>query len=247
MLGSALSIAGPNIILNTIIAEQLKQFADELENAADFTTALNALIKRTIKNHKRIIFNGDGYSEEWEVEAERRGLLNLKTTVDALPHFIAPKNIKLFTDHHIFTEAELHSRYEILLETYSKVINIEALTMLDMVKQDIIPAISKYIGSLSNSVIAQKSVLNNIACKAELDIVSKLSASNDAIYEKSIKLEKSLGDIKLHESDVLETAKEFREVFYAMQNLRSDVDFAETYTSSEIWPYPTYADLIFKI
>ena len=144
-LGSSQSISGPNIILNTIVAEELKQFADELEGAEDFTEKLNELIKKTIKEHKRIIFNGDGYSDEWKAEAKKRGLLNLKTTVDALPTFLAPKNVELFTKHKIFTEKEMESRYEILLETYSKVINIEGLTMVDMAKKQILPAVNSYI------------------------------------------------------------------------------------------------------
>ena len=147
-LGSSQSISGPNIILNTIVAEELKQFADELEGAEDFTEKLNELIKKTIKEHKRIIFNGDGYSDEWKAEAKKRGLLNLKTTVDALPTFLAPKNVELFTKHKIFTEKEMESRYEILLETYSKVINIEGLTMVDMAKKQILPAVNSYIGNL---------------------------------------------------------------------------------------------------
>ena len=150
-LGSSQSISGPNIILNTIVAEELKQFADELEGAEDFTEKLNELIKKTIKEHKRIIFNGDGYSDEWKAEAKRRGLLNLKTTVDALPTFLAPKNVELFTKHKIFTEKEMESRYEILLETYSKVINIEGLTMVDMAKKQIMPAVNSYIGNLAST------------------------------------------------------------------------------------------------
>lgn len=166
-LGSSQSISGPNIILNTIVAEELKQFADELEGAEDFTEKLNELIKKTIKEHKRIIFNGDGYSDEWKAEAKKRGLLNLKTTVDALPTFLAPKNVELFTKHKIFTEKEMESRYEILLETYSKVINIEGLTMVDMAKKQILPAVNSYIGDLASTAKKKLSVTEGLSCRME--------------------------------------------------------------------------------
>lgn len=166
-LGSSQSISGPNIILNTIVAEELKQFADELEGAEDFTEKLNELIKKTIKEHKRIIFNGDGYSDEWKAEAKKRGLLNLKTTVDALPTFLAPKNVELFTKHKIFTEKEMESRYEILLETYSKVINIEGLTMVDMAKKQILPAVNSYIGNLASTAKKKLSVTEGLSCRME--------------------------------------------------------------------------------
>ena len=144
MLGSKSSISGPNIVLNTIVAEELSQFADVLEKAGDFNAALNDLIRTTIREHKRIIFNGNNYSDEWVAEAERRGLLNLKSTVDALPYYISEKNQSLFTKHKIYTATEIHSRYEILLENYCKTISIEALTMLDMVNKDIFPAVCVY-------------------------------------------------------------------------------------------------------
>ncbi|MDD4699169.1 MAG: glutamine synthetase III [Oscillospiraceae bacterium] len=247
MLGSALSIAGPNTVLNTIVAEELKQFADELENAGDFTTALNEIIKQTIKEHKRIVFNGDGYSHEWEIEAEKRGLLNLKTTVDAVPHYIAPKNIKLFTEHKIYTEAEMHARYDIALETYSKVIKIEALTMLDMVKQDIIPSVSKYTKTLSDAVISKKAISDSIPCSMEISIINKLSNLCNSMYNYTEVLEKSIDDVKNHESSTLETALYYRSVFDTMQELRVVVDETESNTSSELWPYPTLSDLLFKI
>ena len=154
-LGSQLNIACPNIMLNTILAEELKQFADELEGKEDFNGALNALIKRVIKEHKRIIFNGDGYADAWKLEAEKRGLTNLPTTVDALPHYTDAKNLKLFADHKIYTEIEMQSRQDIILETYSKTINIEALTASDMVKRDILPAVSAYVSELSNGVLTR--------------------------------------------------------------------------------------------
>lgn len=149
MLGSTFSIAGPNIILNTIVAEELRQFADTLEKSSNFDEDLNTLIKNTIKDHNRIVFNGNNYSDDWIKEAESRGLLNLKTTPDALPYFVSSKNVDLFTKHHVFSESELYSRYEILLENYSKTLHIEALTMIDMTKKDIIPAVLEYQGEIA--------------------------------------------------------------------------------------------------
>lgn len=156
MLGSDLSISGPNVVLNTIVAEELSQFADLLEQAEDFNSMLEDLIKKTISEHKRIIFNGNNYSDEWVKEAESRGLLNLKTTADALPSFIADKNIALFTKHKIFTEIEIRSRYEILLENYCKKLRIEALTMCDMTSRQILPAISKYSSTLTDTALEKK-------------------------------------------------------------------------------------------
>lgn len=248
MLGSTLSIAGPNIVLNTIVAEELKQFADSLEKADDFTITLNTLIKKTIKEHKRIIFNGDGYSEEWPKEAAKRGLLNLKSTVDALPSFISEKNIKLFTDHKIFTETEMHSRYEILLETYSKVINIEALTMADMVKKEIIPAVTKYLSALAQEVNAKKAACGDVPCEMETELIKTLSSLSCSMYKKVCALDDILIGVKSHSGDVLETARYYHDsVFSAMQELRAVVDEIEVNTSSEIWPFPTYGDLLFRV
>ena len=168
-LGSQLNIACPNIMLNTIIADELEQFADELEGKSDdFMSALNALIKRVIKEHKRIIFNGDGYADAWKVEAARRGLTNLPTTVDALPHYTDEKNVKLFAKHKIYTEVEIQSRQDIILETYAKTINIEALTASDMVKRDILPAVSSYVAELASGVATKKAISDDIPCEAEL-------------------------------------------------------------------------------
>ena len=174
-LGSQLNIACPNIMLNTIIADELEQFADELEGKEDFNGALNALIKRVIKEHKRIIFNGDGYADAWKAEAAKRGLTNLPTTVDALPHYTDEKNVKLFTKHKIYTEVEMQSRQDIILETYAKTINIEALTASDMVKRDILPAVSSYVAELASGVATKKAISDDIPCEAELDIIKRLS------------------------------------------------------------------------
>ena len=195
-LGSQLNIACPNIMLNTIIAEELKQFADELEGKEDFNGALNELIRRVIKEHKRIIFNGDGYADAWKLEAEKRGLTNLRTTVDALPHYTDEKNVKLFADHKIYTPIEMHSRQDIILETYSKTINIEALTATDMVKRDILPAVSAYVAELSNGVLTKKSISEDIPCQAELDIIKRLSGLQDCAYKKLATLDSAIIGVK---------------------------------------------------
>jgi len=185
MLGSAISIACPNIIINTIVAEALKQFADKLDKADDFRTSLNELIRDTIKKHKRIIFNGDGYSKEWEIEAEKRGLLNLRTTVDALPYYVTPENLKLFYKHNIYTSTEMQSRHDIILDTYSKTTTIEANTMVEMVKRDILPSVSAYIAELSATVLSKQSIQTvDIPCEFELSLIKKLSTLNDSAYKK---------------------------------------------------------------
>ena len=246
MLGSNQSISGPNIVLNTIVAEELKQFADELEGAEDFTKALNALIRKTIKEHKRIIFNGDGYAESWPVEAEKRGLLNYKTTVEALPHFIDKKNIDLFTSHNVFTEKEMISRTEILLETYSKTINIEALTLNDMVKKQILPALSTYTADLAAALAAKTAVVDGIDVTMEEGELKELSAAQGKLYALSGKLGKELAEVP--DGEALETATYYRDVIFAeMQGMRDVIDAAEEKVSSDIWPVPTYSDLIFRV
>ncbi len=246
MLGSNQSISGPNIVLNTIVAEELKQFADELESADDFTKALNTLIRKTIKEHKRIIFNGDGYAESWPIEAEKRGLLNYKTTVEALPHFIDKKNIDLFTSHNVFTEKEMISRTEILLETYSKTINIEALTLNDMVKKQILPALSTYTADLAASLAAKTAVVDGIDVSMEEGELKELSAAQGKLYALSSKLDKELAEVPGGEA--LEMAAYYRDVIFAeMQNMRDVIDAAEEKVSSDVWPVPTYSDLIFRV
>ena len=246
MLGSNQSISGPNIVLNTIVAEELKQFADELEGAEDFTKALNDLIRKTIKEHKRIIFNGDGYAESWQIEAEKRGLLNYKTTVEALPHFIDKKNIDLFTSHNVFTEKEMISRTEILLETYSKTINIEALTLNDMVKKQLLPALSTYTADLAAALAAKTAVVDGIDVSMEESELKELSAAQGKLYALSCKLDKELAEVPGGEA--LETATYYRDVIFAeMQGMREVIDAAEEKVSSDVWPVPTYADIIFRV
>lgn len=244
-LGSAASISGANIVLNTIVAEELKQFADELEQAADFTETLNKLIRRTIREHKHIIFNGDGYSAEWPIEAQKRGLLNLRTTIDALPEFIAEKNVKLFTQFGIFTETELHSRYEILLETYSKIINIEGLTMVDMANKDILPAVNTYIAKLTSTAAAKKGLNASLPCKMELSLIEKLSTLEDKAYEQVGALTEALANAS---GSGLALASYYKDVVItAMNELRATVDAIEVDTDASLWPYPQYGDLLFKV
>jgi len=244
-LGSSFSVAGPNIILNTIVADTLRQFADELELAEDFSLALNRLIRRTIRNHKRIIFNGNGYSQEWVEEAARRGLKNYATTPDALPHYTDEKNIALFSRHGVFTETEIHSRQEILLENYNKVVRIEALTMLDMVNQDILPAIMSYTAFLTDSAL--KKVQLGIKSNIEKTMVADLSERCERIHELSeqlhehIRAASSLTDslaLSLHNRD---------QILTAMQSLRAVVDETELIVPTSYWPYPSYGELLFGI
>ena len=247
MLGSNFSIAGPNMVLNTIVAEELSQFADVLEQADDFASTLNKLIKKTIKEHKRIIFNGNNYAEEWVKEAEKRGLLNLRTTVDALPHYIEPKNIKLFTKHKIFTESEMYSRYEILLENYCKTLHIEGKTMLDMIKKDIIPAVTAYCKELSETALSKKSLCPQVPCVTEESIVTLLSELSNGVFEKTQQLEAALYHTE-QISDIKAQAESYRdEVIPAMEALRKDADEIESLVGEKYWPYPTYGKMLFSV
>lgn len=247
-LGSQLNIACPNIMLNTIIADELEQFADELEGKEDFNGALNALIKRVIKEHKRIIFNGDGYADAWKAEAAKRGLTNLPTTVDALPHYTDEKNVKLFTKHKIYTEVEMQSRQDIILETYAKTINIEALTASDMVKRDILPAVSSYVAELASGVATKKAISDDIPCEAELDIIKRLSGLQDCAYKKLAALDNAIIGVKEVGEDPIEVATHYKDsVITAMTELRAVVDEMETLVSSDYWPYPSYGDLMFRV
>ncbi len=247
MLGSSLSISGPNIVLNTIVAEELEQFADILEKADDFTTTLNKLIKDTVKAHKRIIFNGNGYDDAWIQEAKKRGLLNLHSSAEALPYFCAEKNIKLFTKHHIFSEAEVRSRCEIMLENYCKVISIEALTMLEMVHKDILPAVYTYIKRLSETALATRQLCPDITCESEIKLVSRLSSLCNSLSNKADTLDKAVLDAKTH-TEPAESATYYRDyVFGAMQELRAVADEIEGLVGEKYWPYPTYGAMLFSV
>ena len=247
MLGSAASISCANTVLNTSVAEELKQFADTLEGASDFEGALHDLIKDTIKAHKRIIFNGDGYDESWVKEAEKRGLLNLKTTPDALAHMLDEKNVKLFTSHKVLTETELKARHEVRLENYCKVVNIEALTMLDMARKDILPAMSAYSAALAGDASAKTALLGDADCSYEKENVKSLCALLGAAYRGVKKLESDLLAAKsvtaldaladVYKSTILDD----------MRALRISVDEMETIASAKEWPYPCYGDLLFGV
>lgn len=247
MVGSAFSIAGPNIVLNTIVADALDYFANKLENADNFNEKLKILIAETLKKHKRIIFNGNNYSEEWVAEAEKRGLLNLKSTVDALPYFISKKNIALYGKHKIFNEKEMHSRYEIHVDSYCKTLNIEALTMIDMTKKDIIPAVENYIRDISKTANQKKLLSEKITVEFEIKIVEKLSALLLSLFNKVEKLEENLLDTKKFD-DSLDTAKFYRtNVFVTMQELRAIADELETIVGAKYWPFPTYSEILFSV
>ena len=248
MPGSSVSISGPNFVINTAVAEVLKQFADELEGAKDFTASLNKLIKKTISEHKRIIFNGNGYDDAWIMEALKRGLPNLKTTPDCLPSFLSEKSIKLFTTHNVLSEAEIKSRYEIVMENYCKVINIEALTMLDMAKKDIMPAVSAYSKVLADTVIAKKAVVATAdCCTYELETLKTVSRAATNLFNKTADLDKVLLDSKEY-SDATELAIFYKDnVIPAMSELRISADELETITAKGFWPFPSYGDLLFSV
>ncbi len=247
MLGSSSSIACTNIMLNTMVAEELDEFANILDGAADFDKAVTDIIKKTLKEHKKIIFNGNNYSDEWVAEAEKRGLLNLKTTPDALKLYVSDKNINLFTKHGIYTEAEIRSRYEILLDNYSKVLHIEALTMIDMARKEILPASVSYVKELTDTAAAKKSILASVSCEAEEALVTKLSALNASLYKKTDALESVLLGVKDY-SDVSEIAFYYKDnVLTAMQELRAVADEIETLVGEKYWPYPTYGELLFGV
>ncbi len=248
MPGSSLSISGPNIVLNTIVAEVLSQFADTLEGSSDFTADLNALIKTTIREHKRIIFNGNGYDDSWVAEAEKRGLLNLKSTPDALPRFIDEKNVALFTKHKIFTAAEMHSRYEILLDNYCKTLNIEALTMVDMAKKQIIPAVLAYIKEIGTAASQKKTISADLSCELEERLLQKLSALSACFYRKTEALETAIVEAKNSGTTLQAEADYYKDtVFTAMQEMRATADELETLMGKEYWPFPSYSDLLFRV
>lgn len=245
MLGSAFSIAGPNIVLNSIVADVLSEFADTLEKSSDFKTDLAILIKKAYKEHKRIIFNGNNYSDEWLVEAEKRGLLNLRTTVEALPTLILDKNMEMFKKHHVFSETELHSRYEILLESYQKTIHIEALTMIDLVKKEILPSSIAYQTEIMILFSNKKDC--GINFELEETFVKKLSVITTALYKKLEELEYSILSAKTI-SDSLELAKYYRYcVFMVMTELRVIIDELETMVAKKYWSLPTYSEILYSV
>ena len=248
MVGSSDSIACANIMLNAAMAETLKEFADRLEGVSDFESALHDLIKETIKAHKRIIFNGNGYDDAWIKEAtEKRGLLNLRTTPDALATVLEKKNVEMLTSLKIFSEAEIRSRYEICLENYCKTVNIEGLTMVDMVRKEILPAVEAYLGDLSGTVAAKTAAVPGLACKYEKDQISKLSKLADEISDAASSLDTTLIRLKAI-PDVTDAAYVIRDVvLQKMAELRVVCDEAESITADKYWPFPTYGDLLFGV
>ena len=244
-LGSADSIACTNMILNTIVAHILKEFADTLEGSENFTDDLNKLLLKTYKENKRIIFNGNGYDDSWVKEAEKRGLPNLISTVDAVPHYTDDKNVAIFEEFKVLTRTEIQSRKEILLDNYSKIINIEALTMVDMARKQIIPAGCEFTKFLSDSIVSKKAA--GVSFDAEKKLADKASCLTNSILEATDALDAKLLDVKNYE-DGEPTARFYRdEVFAAMQSLRAVVDELETIAPESVWPFPTYADLLFRV
>ncbi len=247
MLGSSNSIACANIMLNSAVAEILQEFADKLEESTDFDTDLHELIKDTIKEHRRIIFNGNGYGDEWMAEAEKRGLSNLKTTADCMPKLLDKKNADMLIKQSVFTKAELESRCEIMLENYVKAVNIEALTMADMARKEILPAIEAYVSSLAKTALRKKELSESISSQYEKDVISKLSSMADLIYSRTGELEEATSKLKTVE-DIQEQANYIRdEILPKMSAVRVVADEAETMTDSKFWPFPTYGDLLFGV
>ena len=247
MLGSSESISCANTVLNTSVAEELRQFADALEGAADFETALHDLIRKTISEHKRIIFNGDGYDNAWVEEAEKRGLLNLRTTPDALAHLLDPKNIALFKEHNVYNETELTARHEVKLENYCKIVNIEAQTMLDMARKDYLPAMANLTADMSAGISAKLDAVPDLDCSYERDTVKSLSALIGAAHRAAGKLERDLLESKSI-SDSVELADFFKTtIIDDMAALRISVDSMESIASAEYWPVPSYGQLLFGV
>ena len=249
MLGSSASVANPNIILNTAVAEALRQFADQLENvpAEEMETAVHKLLKETIAAHKRIIFNGNGYTDEWVEEAEKRGLYNLVSTPDALPYYISEKNEKLLTEHKIFTKAELYSRYEVKLENYVKTLHIESCTMAEIIQKDLLPSVTTYMNQIAQTASLKKSVVPDISVASESGLLKKLTSLEDTMTKD---LETLKDDTAKAEScgDLLEKAKTYQKVVLAdMEKLRESADAAEVLIPESILPYPTYGTLLFSI
>ena len=248
MLGSSNSIACANMMLNSAVAESLKIYADRLEKAEDFEETLHAMIRKTIKDHKRIIFNGNGYDDKWIKEAtETRGLLNYPTTPDCMPHLLDEKNVTMLTSHKVFSKAELESRCEIMLENYCKTIVIEANTMVDMAKREIIPAVEAYAMELAKTISLKKSVNETLVCQYESNLIKRLSLLTDQMSSQTDALENAL--IKVQDAENIEgQAYEIRDTVLArMQELRIVCDEAETVTAKKYWPFPTYGDLLFSV
>ena len=246
MLGSSFSVAGPNIVLNTIVAKALKEFYEELKDATDFNAAVTELVKKTYSEHKRIVFNGNNYAPEWVVEAEKRGLLNLKSSPDAYDTFIAPKNIELFSEFGIFNSVEMHSRYEILNEEYSKTIHIEATTLIDMVNRQVLPACTGYAGKVAAAVNAKKAALPTLECKSESALISELTALIDNLESAVTELEKAVAlSAEYSGSDLAHYTR--NSIIPLMDDVRGYADSLELIVDQKDWPYPTYGEMLFYV
>ena len=246
MPGSSASISGVNVVLNTAVAESLRQYADLLETAANFETALHDLIRDVIRKHKRILFSGNGYDEAWLREAEKRGLLNLPSTPDCVPYYLAPKNLELFSRHRVYSETEIRARYEIKLDSYCKVRRMEALTLLDMTQKEILPAASRYAAALADSALKRKTLLPQADCRFEAELSEKIGALVSAAYEKTLRLEGYLAAPP--KGDSLQLAIFYRDqVLSSMEVLRGDLDELERLTAGDYWPLPDYGEILFSV
>ena len=247
MLGSAASLADPNTVLNTILAEELEEIADQLEKASDVEAKARELAAEIFRDHDRIIFNGNNYTDDWVVEAERRGLKNLRTCADAYPAYIDEKNVKLFEKHNIYSRDELSARYEIGLDNYAKTLHIEALTMVEMVKKDIYPAVLSYMGEVADSIAKKQSISSAISHESEDELLASLATLSDSLMKKCKSLEDSLVSAE-NTASIQEQANYYRDVvFVTMQEMRAVADELETLTAKDYWPFPTYSDLLYSV
>jgi glutamine synthetase len=245
MLGSASSISDINVMLNTMVADVFSRYAERLEKATDIEAEVNNIVKDCMNKHKRIIFNGDGYSREWEEEAAKRGLLNLRSTVDALPLLKTNENVALFERHGVFNRAEIDSRVDIILENYTKTIHIEALTLIEMINRDVIPAITAYTNLLCETVNNKN--LIRVDSSVEYELIKRLSAANKEIFSLTSALKIAVASAE-RSKDILEKATEYRNnILTLMADIRKYADSAESVMPKNYWPYPTYGDLLFKI
>ena len=246
MLGSSFSVADPNTVLNTIVANSLRTFYEELKDASDFDSAVQELVKRVYSEHKRIVFNGNNYAPEWIGEAEKRGLLNLSSSPEAYDTFLLQKNIDLFASFNIFNSVEMHARYEILNEEYSKTVHIEAVTLVDMVNKQIIPAVSEYSMNLARSVKAKKSLLPDLECKSELHLVKEITGLLDELAEEIRKLDEAVHAAgEFHGSDLAHYSRKY--ILSQMQAVRNVCDRLELIVDEKVWPYPTYGQMLFYV
>ena len=246
MLGSASSVSDTNVMINTMVADVFAEFADRLENADDFKSEISMIIKDVMDNHKRIIFNGDGYSNEWEKEAEKRGLLNLRSTVDALPLLKSEKNVALFERHKVFSRTEINSRVDIILENYCKIIHIEALTLIDMMNREIIPAITSYTNSLCTAVLNKNSI-GGINTTVEKELIARLSAANKEIYTLTGELKIAVSVAESTENILERSICYHDKILSIMSDIRKYADSAESVAPAGSWPYPSYGDLLFSL